>query len=109
MISIAMMGHFVCQKPSKQAMAALYVFLEYLMEKDPATGAQTPVLAKNYSLYGHCQINIQTAKHNKTFPDSPGAGVMQEIRYWKTHWVSSLGWYSSLAFNVSFAADARHS
>ena len=86
MVSIALLGNFICDAPSRSAIMALYVFLEFLQQGDPTTGG-TPdaVLDKDYKLYGHCQINIQEPDHNKTFPDSPGAAFLREIQYWQRH------------------------
>ena len=87
-ISIAMMGNYVCEPPSRQAMVALYVFLEYLTHSNPVTNTDDPALTLDYKLYGHCQINLVTPEHNKTFPESPGPATLHELMYWD-HWVSA--------------------
>ena len=83
-VSIAIMGHYTCQKPGSEAMVALYVFLDYITNMTPETQIKEPILDQNYHLYGHCQININKKVR---FPDSPGAGVMQELQFWTKHWV----------------------
>ncbi|KAK2150985.1 hypothetical protein LSH36_380g02079 [Paralvinella palmiformis] len=83
-VSIAIMGHYACQKPGSEAMVALYVFLDYITNMTPETQIKEPILVQNYHLYGQCQININKKVR---FPDSPGAGVMQELQFWTKHWV----------------------
>ena len=80
-ISIAFLGDFICEPPSRVAIMALYVFLEYL-QKNTTDGV--PVLHQNYTLYGHCQINIDHPEEGK-FTDAPGAALLNEIMHWKRY------------------------
>lgn len=85
-LSIAMMGNFACTWPSDPAVTALYAFLGNITKFDPSTMRANGILRKKYLLYGECQLNQDAVRHNKTYPDSPGAGVLYKIRFW-SHWV----------------------
>ncbi len=70
-LSIAFIGNYVCDLPTRVAINSLFSFLEYMVNQT--------VISANYTLYGHCQTRA-------VFPDSPGAALMMQIRTWE-HWV----------------------